>query len=81
MRPDVTDEQLKNRVEEFYLYRRGDELVMDQTIANMARLGFQADVIEEQRIKKEASLPVPKRITSPTWQPSALSQQQMQQLQ
>ena len=81
LRPDVTDEQLKNRVEEFYLYRRGDELVMDQTIANMARLGFQADVIEEQRIKKEASLPVPKRITSPTWQPSALSQQQMQQLQ
>ena len=81
LRPDVTDEQLKNRVEEFYLYRRGDELVMDQTIANMARLGFEADVIEEQRIKKEASLPVPKRITSPTWQPSALSQQQMQQLQ
>ena len=80
LRPDVTDEQLKNRVEEFYLYRRGDELVMDQTIANMARLGFEADVIEEQRIKKEASLPVPKRITSPTWQPSALSQQQMQQL-
>ena len=81
LRPDVTDEQLKNRVEEFYLYRRGDELVMDQTIANMARLGFEADVIEEHRIKKEASLPVPKRITSPTWQPSALSQQQMQQLQ
>ena len=81
LRPDVTDEQLKNRVEEFYLYRRGDELVMDQTIANMARLGFEADVIEEQRKKKEASLPVPKRITSPTWQPSALSQQQMQQLQ
>ncbi len=81
LRPDVTDEQLKNRVDEFYLYRRGDELVMDQTIANMARLGFEADVIEEQRIKKEASLPVPKRITSPTWQPSALSQQQMQQLQ
>ncbi|WP_250396811.1 hypothetical protein [Synechococcus sp. MU1651] len=76
LRPDVTDEQLKNRVEEFYLYRRGDELVMDQTIANMARLGFEADVIEEQRKKKEASLPVPKRITSPTWQPSALSQQQ-----
>ena len=81
LRPDVTDEQLKNRVEEFYLYRRGDELVMDQTIANMARLGFEADVIDEQRKKKEASLPVPKRITSPTWQPSALSQQQMQQLQ
>ena len=81
LRPDVTDEQLKNRVEEFYLYRRGDELVMDQTIANMARLGFEADVIEEQRKKKEASLPVPERITSPTWQPSALSQQQMQQQQ
>ena len=54
---------------------------MDQAIANMARLGFETDVNEEQLKKKEASIPVPKRITSQTWQPSALTQQQMQQQQ
>ena len=77
----MTEEQLRNTLEEFYVFRRGDEIVMDQAITNMARLGLETDVIEEQRKKKEASIPVPKRITSPTWQPSALSQQQMQQQQ
>ena len=76
MRPDVTDEQLKNRVEEFYLYRRGDELVMDQTITNMARLGFELDAIKQQKEKLEASIPVPTRITSPTWQPAALKERE-----
>jgi DNA invertase Pin-like site-specific DNA recombinase len=77
----MTEEQLRNTLEEFYVFRRGDEIVMDQAITNMARLGLETDVIEEQRKKKEASIPVPKRITSPTWQPSALTQQQMQQQQ
>ena len=77
----MTEEQLRNTLEEFYVFRRGDEIVMDRAITNMARLGFETDVIEEQRKKKEASIPVPKRIKSPTWQPSALSQQQMQQQQ
>ena len=28
LRPDVTGEQLNNRVEEFYLYRSSDEMIM-----------------------------------------------------
>ena len=56
---------------------------MDQTITNMARLGFEPEVIEEQKKKLEASISVPKRITSPTWEPATPTkrQQQMQQQQ
>ena len=79
----MTEEQLKNTLEEFYVFRRGDEIVMDQAITNMARLGFDPEVIAAQRQKKEASIPVPKRIPSPVWQPEAFTkrQQQMQQQQ
>ena len=79
----MTEEQLKNTLEEFYVFRRGDEIVMDQAITNMARLGFDPEVIAAQRQKKEASIPVPKRIPSPVWQPAAPTkrQQQMQQQQ
>ena len=79
----MTEEQLKNTLEEFYVFRRGDEIVMDQEITNMARLGFDPEVITAQRQKKEASIPVPKRIPSPVWQPAAPTkrQQQMQQQQ
>ena len=79
----MTEQQLKNTLEEFYVFRRGDEIVMDQAITNMARLGFDPEVIAAQRQKKEASIPVPKRIPSPVWQPAAPTkrQQQMQQQQ
>ena len=79
----MTEEQLKNTLEEFYVFRRGDEIVMDQAITNMARLGFDPEVIAAQRQKKEASIPVPKRIPSPVWKPTAPTQrqQQMKQLQ
>ena len=79
----MTEQQLKNTLEEFYVFRRGDEIVMDQAITNMARLGFDPEVIAAQRQKKEASIPVPKRIPSPVWQPEAFTkrQQQMQQQQ
>ena len=81
LRPEVTDEQLRNRVEEAYLYRRGDEIVIDESISDLANLGATSEQVKEQREKLEASIPVPKRISSPTWQPSALTQQQMQQQQ
>ena len=81
LRPEVTDEQLRNRVEEAYLYRRGDEIVIDESISDLANLGATSEQVIEQREKLEASIPVPKRISSPTWQPSALTQQQMQQQQ
>ncbi|MDC3008903.1 recombinase family protein [bacterium] len=79
----ITEEQLKNTLEEFYVFRRGDEIVMDQAITNMARLGFDPELIAALRQEKEASIPVPKRIPSPVWQPAALTkrQQQMQQQQ
>ena len=79
----ITGEQVKNHLEEFYVFRRGDDIVMDQEITNMARLGFDPEVITAQRQKKEASIPVPKRIQSPVWQPAAPTkrQQQMQQQQ
>ena len=79
----ITKEQVKNHLEEFYVFRRGNEIVMDQEITNMARLGFDPEVITAQRQKKEASIPVPKRIPSPVWQPAAPTkrQQQMQQQQ
>ena len=81
LRPEVTDEQLRNRVEESYLYRRGDEIVIDESISDLANLGATTEQVKEQRQKLEKSIPVPKRISSPTWQPSALTQQQMQQQQ
>ena len=78
-----TEEQVKNHLEEFYVFRRGDEIVMDQEITNMARLGFDPEVITAQRRKKEASISVPKRIPSPVWLPAAPTkrQHQMQQQQ
>ena len=48
----MTEEQLKNTLEEFYVIRRGDEIVMDQAITNMVRLGFDPEVIAAQRQKK-----------------------------
>ena len=81
LRPEVTNEQLRNRVEEAYLYRRGDEIVIDESISDLANLGATSEQVKEQREKLETSIPMPKRITSPTWQPSALSQQQAQQQQ
>ena len=81
LRPEVTDVQLRNRVEEAYLYRRDDEIVIDESISDLANLGATSEQVIEQREKLEASIPVPKRISSPTWQPSALTQQQMQQQQ
>ena len=79
----ITEEQLKNTLEEFYVFRRGDEIVMDQAITNMARLGFDPELIAALRQEKEASIPVSKRIPSPVWQPAAPTkrQQQMQQQQ
>ena len=74
----VTEEQLNNRLEEFYVFRREDEIVMDQAITNMARLGFGPEVIAAQRQKMEASIPVPKRIPSPVWQPAAPTKRQQQ---
>ena len=81
LRPEVTDEQLRNRVEEAYLYRRGDEIVIDESISDLVNLVATSEQVIEQREKLEASIPVAKRISSPTWQPSALTQQQMQQQQ
>lgn len=83
LRPEVTDAQLQNRVEEVYLYRRGDELVVDQSLYDLAILGGTEDSIKRLREKVEAAIPLPKRLISPAWQPASLTkrQQQMQQQQ
>ena len=69
---------MKNTLEELYVFRQGDRIVMDQAITNMARLGFDPEVITAQRQKKEASISVPKRIPSPVWQPAAPTKRQQQ---
>ena len=49
LRPVVTDEQLRNRVEEAYLYRRGDEIVIVESISDLANLGATTEQVKEQR--------------------------------
>ena len=67
LRPDVTDKQLLNSIDDVYLYRQGDDFVIDQTIQDMAELGATAQQVTEQREKLEARIPTPKRILSPTY--------------
>jgi DNA invertase Pin-like site-specific DNA recombinase len=67
LRPEVTDEQLLNSIDDVYLYRRGDDCVVDQTIQDLAELRATPQQITEQREKLESSIPVPKRIKSPTF--------------
>lgn len=67
IRPDVTDKQLLNSIDDVYLYRRGDDCVIDQTIQDLAELRATPQQITEQREKLESSIPVPKRIKSPTF--------------
>ena len=83
LRPEVTDAQLQNRVEEVYLFRNGDELIVDESVSDLAKLGGTADDINKLRERVEAAIPTPLRIKSPVWQPAALNkrQQQMQQQQ
>lgn len=78
LRPDVTDEQLQNRVEEVYLYRHGNELIVDESVSDLAKLGGAADDIKKLRERVEAAIPTPVRIKSPVWQPAALTQRQQQ---
>ena len=73
MRPEVTDAQLQNRVEEVYLFRNGDVLIVDETISDLTKLGGTAEDINKLRERVEAAIPVPKRIKLPVWQPAALS--------
>ena len=68
LRPEVTDVQLQNHVEECYLYRQGDELVIDESVSDLAKLGGTADDIKKLRERVEAAIPVPKRLKSPVWQ-------------
>ena len=64
----MTDAQLQNRVEEVYLYRQWDELVIDESVSDLAKLGGTADDIKKLRERVEAAIPVPKRLKSPAWQ-------------
>ena len=65
LRPEVTDVQLQNRVEECYLYRQGDELVIDESVSDLAKLGCTADGVKRLSERVEAAIPVPKRLKSP----------------
>ena len=38
-RPEVTDEQLRNRIEDVYVYRRANEIVINESISDLASLG------------------------------------------
>ena len=78
LRPEVTDEQLQNRVEEVYLFRHGDELIVDESVSDLAKLGGTADDINKLRERVEAAIPMPVRIKSPVWQPAALTKRQQQ---
>ena len=78
LRPEVTDEQLQNRVEEVYLFRHGDELIVDESVSDLAKLGGTADDINKLTERVEAAIPTPVRIKSPVWQPAALTQRQQQ---
>ena len=71
LRPEVTDEQLRNQVEEAYIYRRDDEIIMDESLSSLEVLGATAEQIQEQREQLESSIPVPKRIKSPVWKETA----------
>lgn len=66
LRPEVTDKQLLNSIDDVYLYRRGNDCVIDQTIQDLAELGATTQQVTEQREKLECSIPTPKRIKSPT---------------
>ena len=83
LRPEVIDAQLQDRFEEAYLFRNGDELIVDATVSDLAKLGGTADDINKLRERVEAAIPTPVRIKSPVWQPATPSkrQQQMQQQQ
>ena len=76
LRPEVTDAQLQNRVEEVYLFRQGDELIVDESVSDLAKLGGTADDINKLRERVEAAIPTPVRIKSPVWQPASVTQQQ-----
>ena len=76
LRPEVTDAQLQNRVEEVYLFRNGDELIVDESVSDLAKLGGTADDINKLRERVEAAIPTPVRIKSPVWQPASVTQQQ-----
>ena len=78
LRPEVTDAQLQNRVEEVYLFRQGDELIVDESLSDLAKLGGTADDINKLRERVEAAIPTPVRIKSPVWQPAALTQRHQQ---
>ena len=78
LRPEVTDAQLQNRVEEVYLFRHGDELIVDESVSDLAKLGGKADDINKLRERGEAAIPTPVRIKSQVWQPAALTQRQQQ---
>ena len=79
----MTDAQLQNRVEEVYIFRHGEELIIDESVSDLAKLGGTADDISKLRERVEAAIPTPVRIKSPVWQPASLTkcQQQMQQQQ
>ena len=64
----MTDAQLQNRVEEVYLYRQWDELVIDESVSDLAKFGGTADDIKKLRERVEAAIPGPKRLKSPVWQ-------------
>ena len=68
LRPEETDVQLQNRVEECYLYKQGDKLVIDESVSDLSKLGGTADDIKKLRERVEAAIPVPKRLKSPAWQ-------------
>ena len=78
LRPGVTDAQLQNRIEEAYLFRHGNELIVDESVFDLAKLGGTADDIKKLRERVEAAIPKPVRIKSPVWQPAALTQRQQQ---
>ena len=67
LRPEVTDKQLRNRVEEAYIYRQFDKIVVDESISNLENFGATSEQVKEQREKLEASIPTPKRRNSPTY--------------
>ena len=67
LRPDVNDKQLLNSIDDVYLYRQGDDFVVDQTVQDIAELGATRQQVKEQREKLEALIPTPKRLNYPTY--------------
>ena len=65
----MTDAQLQNCVEEVYLFRHGDELIIDESVSDLAKLGGTVDDIKKLRERVEAAIPKPVRIKSPVWRP------------